>query len=276
NKKMVKFYFLAALVTLVICLALLHPSLAQNSPQDYLRAHNAARASVGVGPVRWDNNVAAFAQNYVNKLRGNCKLVHSGGKYGENLAWRSGDMTAAGAVKMWVDEKAYYDYRSNSCVGGECGHYTQVVWRNSVRLGCAKNKKMVKFYFLAALVTLVICLALLHPSLAQNSPQDYLRAHNAARASVGVGPVRWDNNVAAFAQNYVNKLRGNCKLVHSGGKYGENLAWRSGDMTAAGAVKMWVDEKAYYDYRSNSCVGGKCGHYTQVVWRNSVRLGCAK
>ncbi|KAJ4823025.1 hypothetical protein Tsubulata_109232 [Turnera subulata] len=134
---------------------------------------------------------------------------------------------------------------------------------------------MVKCYFLAALVTLV-SLASLHLCLAQNSPQDYLRAHNAARASVGVGPIRWDNNVAAFAQSYVNKLRGNCKLVHSGGKYGENLAWSSADMTAAGAVKMWVDEKAHYDYRTNSCVGGQCLHYTQVVWRNSVRLGCAK
>ena len=41
-------------------------------------------------------------------------------------------------VKLWVNEKANYDYNSNSCVGGECLHYTQVVWRNSVRLGCAK------------------------------------------------------------------------------------------------------------------------------------------
>ncbi|KAK9988777.1 hypothetical protein SO802_029016 [Lithocarpus litseifolius] len=39
---------------------------------------------------------------------------------------------------MWVAEKPKYDYNSNSCVGGECHHYTQVVWSNSVRLGCAK------------------------------------------------------------------------------------------------------------------------------------------
>ncbi|KAF8019719.1 hypothetical protein BT93_G0422 [Corymbia citriodora subsp. variegata] len=36
-------------------------------------------------------------------------------------------------------------------------------------------------------------------------------------------------------------------------------------------------EKPYYNYNSNSCAPGKiCGHYTQVVWRNSVLLGCAK
>ncbi|KAE8692991.1 Pathoproteinsis-related protein 1C [Hibiscus syriacus] len=38
-----------------------------------------------------------------------------------------------------------------------------------------------------------------------------------------------------------------------------------------------VNERADYDYNSNSCASGKVrGHYTQVVWRNSVRLGCAK
>ncbi|KAJ6302652.1 hypothetical protein OIU77_016689 [Salix suchowensis] len=65
-------------------------------------------------------------------------MVHSGGPYGENLAWGSPDLAGTAAVKMWADERANYDYNSNSCVGGECLHYTQVVWRNSVRLGCAK------------------------------------------------------------------------------------------------------------------------------------------
>ncbi|QCD76642.1 pathogenesis-related protein 1 [Vigna unguiculata] len=111
---------------------------AQNSPQDYLNAHNTARSQVGVGPMKWDSTVASFAQNYVNKLKGNCNMVHSGGPYGENLAWSSGDLTATAAVNLWVGEKPKYDYNSNKCVGGECRHYTQVVWRNSVRLGCAK------------------------------------------------------------------------------------------------------------------------------------------
>ncbi|KAI9112362.1 hypothetical protein K1719_016559 [Acacia pycnantha] len=86
---------------------------------------------------------------------------------------------------------------------------------------------------------------------AQDSPQDYVDAHNAARS----------------------------QLIHSGGggKYGENLAGSTGDLSGAAAVKLWVDEKADYDYNSNSCAAGKqCGHYTQVVWRNSIRVGCAK
>ncbi|KAJ4971976.1 hypothetical protein NE237_005075 [Protea cynaroides] len=122
-----------------------------------------------------------------------------------------------------------------------------------------------------------IALAFFHVSEAQNSKEDYLAAHNAARSKVRVGSMTWNNTVAVYAQNYANQRAGDCKLVHSHGRYGENLAWSTGDMSATDAVNMWVAEKVYYDYNSNSCTGGKqCGHYTQVVWRNSVHLGCAR
>ena len=117
----------------------------------------------------------------------------------------------------------------------------------------------------------------LQTSRAQNSQQDYLDAHNSARRQVGVGPLSWSNTVAAYARQYANQRIGDCALVHSGGPYGENLAWSSGDLSGTDAVRLWVAEKANYNYNSNSCAAGKvCGHYTQVVWRNSARLGCAK
>lgn len=118
---------------------------------------------------------------------------------------------------------------------------------------------------------------LIHHSHAQNSPQDFLNAHNTARAQVGVGPLTWDNTVAAYALNYTNSRIGDCNLVHSGGPYGENLAEGTGSFSGTDAVKLWVDEKVNYNYDTNTCAAGKvCGHYTQVVWRNSVRLGCAR
>ncbi|RWR76439.1 LEAF RUST 10 DISEASE-RESISTANCE LOCUS RECEPTOR-LIKE PROTEIN KINASE-like protein 2.4 [Cinnamomum micranthum f. kanehirae] len=121
-------------------------------------------------------------------------------------------------------------------------------------------------------------LALVHISLAQNSPQDYLNAHNAARNQVGVGPLVWDNTVAAYAQDYAKQRMGDCSLTHSNGPYGENLFWGSGaEFTATQAVNSWVNEKQDYDYNTNTCAAGKqCGHYTQVVWGNSTRLGCAR
>ncbi|XP_045815211.1 basic form of pathogenesis-related protein 1-like [Trifolium pratense] len=127
------------LYVLGLSLIMVHVAQAQNSPSDYVNAHNAARSQVGVPNIVWDNTVAEFAQNYANK-RKDCQLIHSGGggRYGENLAGSSGDLSGTNAVKLWVDEKRNYNHGSNSCVGGECLHYTQVVWKNSKRLGCAK------------------------------------------------------------------------------------------------------------------------------------------
>ncbi|XP_021300256.1 basic form of pathogenesis-related protein 1-like [Herrania umbratica] len=129
-----------SLATCLLASTLAHVSLGQNSPQDYLRVHDAARAQVGVGPMTWDAKVAAYAQDYANKRVADCGLVHSDGPYGENLAEASYALTGAEAVQMWVDEKPYYNYDANICVGGQCLHYTQVVWRNSTRLGCARVK----------------------------------------------------------------------------------------------------------------------------------------
>ncbi|XP_031481899.1 pathogenesis-related protein PRB1-3-like [Nymphaea colorata] len=128
-------------------------------------------------------------------------------------------------------------------------------------------------------VSLLLGLGMLvHGTYAQNSPQDFVDAHNAARAQDGVGPISWDDTVAAYAQNYLNKTISDCSLTHSGGQYGENLYWGPGSRwTAVDAVNLWVAEKSNYDYATNTCATGKdCGHYTQVVWRNSVRLGCAR
>ncbi|CDO97326.1 unnamed protein product [Coffea canephora] len=128
-------------------------------------------------------------------------------------------------------------------------------------------------------LVLLITLASSPSFLAQNTQKDYVDAHNAARAQVGVGPMHWDEQVAAYARNYAAKIQmaNTCNnLVHSGGRYGENLAAGTGDFTGLRAVNLWVGEKSKYNYQTNSCVGGVCGHYTQVVWRSSVRLGCAR
>ncbi|CAO2815857.1 unnamed protein product [Amaranthus hypochondriacus] len=123
-----------------------------------------------------------------------------------------------------------------------------------------------------------ITLVFAQTCFAQNSPQDYVNAHNAARSAVGVGNIQWDEGVANYARQYANQRIGDCAMRHSSGPYGENLASGSGAfMTGTAAVQMWVNEKVNYDYNSNTCAPGKvCGHYTQVVWRDSVRVGCAR
>ncbi|KAG5010495.1 hypothetical protein AAZX31_07G171600 [Glycine max] len=119
-----------------------------------------------------------------------------------------------------------------------------------------------------------------HVGHAQCSQEDFLNGQNDARSDVDVQvplpPLVWNNTLAEYAQDYAKQRKSNCQLVHSNGPYGENLAGSTGDISCANAVKLWVDEKPYYDRNSNSCVGGVCGHYTQVVWRDSTQVGCAK
>ncbi|XP_048430214.1 pathogenesis-related protein 1-like [Pyrus x bretschneideri] len=119
--------------------------------------------------------------------------------------------------------------------------------------------------------------ALIQSTHAQDTPQDFLNSHNSARAAVGVGPLIWEDNIARFAQNHANQRTGDCNLTHTYGQYGENLSTSTADLPGAEAVDRWVAEKVDYNYESNSCVDGKmCGHYRQVVWNTTVRVGCAK
>ena len=102
---------------------------------------------------------------------------------------------------------------------------------------------------------------------------------NAARAELGLPPLVWDDKLALFARSYANKRRGDCALEHSNTElYGENIFWGEGKKwSPAFAAKSWVDEKKYYNYKANTCAEGQmCGHYTQVVWNTTTKVGCAK
>ncbi|KAG8059193.1 hypothetical protein GUJ93_ZPchr0002g25202 [Zizania palustris] len=104
----------------------------------------------------------------------------------------------------------------------------------------------------------------------------FLARQNAARSAVGLPPLMWDERVAGYARRYAESRRGDCALVHSSGPYGENLFWGSGTgWSPAQAVGAWLAEQPQYNYWSNRCYGGMCGHYTQIMWRASRRVGCA-
>ena len=61
------------------------------------------------------------------------------GGVGENIAAGAPTQTVAGAGGSWVGEQQDYDHASNSCAAGqECGHYTQIVWKDTTGVGCAK------------------------------------------------------------------------------------------------------------------------------------------
>ncbi|XVE96788.1 hypothetical protein REPUB_Repub02eG0253200 [Reevesia pubescens] len=109
---------------------------------DFVSAHNFARVPIGHPPMTWNYTLAYYAKQWAKKRVNDCKLIHSYGPYGENLFWGGASHWSPSAVvKSWVDEKFYYDPKSNSCAKGQmCGHYTQVIWKNTIRVGCARVK----------------------------------------------------------------------------------------------------------------------------------------
>lgn len=101
---------------------------------------------------------------------------------------------------------------------------------------------------------------------------NFIRANVSPAASPAIPPLVWSAEVAASAKAYADK----CKFEHSKGKYGENLFASTNVVTGAKVVDDWSSEVADYSYDANDCADGKaCGHYTQVVWRESQRVGCA-
>ncbi|XP_076954788.1 pathogenesis-related protein PR-1 type-like [Bidens hawaiensis] len=123
-----------------------------------------------------------------------------------------------------------------------------------------------------------VFILILHFIYTKNAPQDFVNAHNAVRKEVGLGPMSWNATVAQFAESYANKRKVDWALVHSNSEqYGENIAIGYEEFSGLDAIKLWVDEKADYNYGLNSCPPFKmCLHYTQVVWKTSIHIGCAR
>jgi pathogenesis-related protein 1 len=112
--------------------------------------------------------------------------------------------------------------------------------------------------------------------------KEMLAAHNQVRASAkpspqpALPPLTWSPEAASVARAWANE----CKFEHNPnrGNYGENLAAAAppDSKTNQGTVMDWASEAANYSYSGNTCAPGKvCGHYTQVVWRNTTQVGCA-
>ncbi|KAF5956625.1 hypothetical protein HYC85_003850 [Camellia sinensis] len=132
------------------------------------------------------------------------------------------------------------------------------------------------FYLILLLVSSVD--AFTRQSTYINYMNQFLAPQNAARSALRMQPLAWDVKLARYAKWYANQRRFDCHLKHSNGPYGENIFWGSGyDWTPAQASAAWVSERKWYNYGSNSCAGGQeCGHYTQIVWSSTRRVGCAR
>ena len=117
-----------------------------------------------------------------------------------------------------------------------------------------------------------------------DAPAVWLAAHNRERAAFGSPPLSWDPALAAQARSYARELARLGRLQHSSKALrpgqGENLWMGSrGYYPPEVMVANWASEKRFFRsgiFPANSSSGNwrDVGHYTQIVWPRTTRLGC--
>lgn len=113
-----------------------------------------------------------------------------------------------------------------------------------------------------------------------------LAAHNRERGAEGVAALAWDPALAAEAAAWGEALAASGAFEHepddgAEDPQGENLwAGTKGAYAPEEMVEGWIEEKRHFRrgrFPDNSATGdfADVGHYTQLMWRETDRVGCA-
>jgi pathogenesis-related protein 1 len=168
--------------------------------------------------------------------------------------------------------------------------------------GCRLPETPTRQFLLIAALLVALCTTDLSAApLSDAEVVAMLAAHNAVRrrvaqaeslrlgGTVSIPDLTWDPAVAAVAQQWADSLINN--NPPTGGHredlqqlgLGENwyLGWSSGtpDQSPNAAVESWAAEEKWYNYDENTCAAPPektCGHYTQLVWSSTQRLGAGR
>ncbi|WIA37933.1 hypothetical protein OEZ86_001310 [Tetradesmus obliquus] len=254
-----------------------------------LAATNAYRARHQASPLAWDEELAAQAAAYLAECP---TTVSTARGVGENMAW--GFPSFAAAVDAWAGEASSYNF-STPGFSLLAGHFSQLVWRSSSKLGCAVNTDCEWgayrcLYYppgndiaadwseqvmpdIDAAASDDAAYSSWTPALPTSADPaaEYaavLTATNAYRAKHQAPPLAWDAALAVRAQAFA----AGCPNGHSGDRgVGENLAW--GYQSWQAAVDGWYNEVDQYSFASPG-FSGATGHFTQLVWRGTTKMGC--
>lgn len=113
-----------------------------------------------------------------------------------------------------------------------------------------------------------------------------IAGHDSARRSYGVAPLGWDEGLARDAAIYARTLARSGRFEHDPRnrgprQQGENL-WMGtrGAYSYSEMIGLLVDERRYFRpgrFPNVSRTGSvwHVGHYTQIIWPTTQRVGCA-
>ena len=108
---------------------------------------NSYRAKHQAGALEYDQDVEQYALGRARTLGDNDAMEHlpqGQNPYGENLYefWDTEehpDDICQRAVDSWYNEVKMYDF-DNQGFGMDTGHFTQLVWKGTTKLGCASSQ----------------------------------------------------------------------------------------------------------------------------------------
>ncbi|XP_041910176.1 GLIPR1-like protein 1 [Arvicola amphibius] len=117
--------------------------------------------------------------------------------------------------------------------------------------------------------------------------QECVDCHNEMRGKVkpsaaNMRYLHWDKDLARLAKSWTRK----CKYSHNpctAKRYsctvdfdfiGENIYLGPINSTPKEVISLWYSERKYYNFEDMTC-SKICGNYTQIVWANSFKVGCA-
>jgi len=109
--------------------------------------------------------------------------------------------------------------------------------------------------------------------------EKFVERHNYYRKKVGVPPVEWSDELAVYADGWAKRLAQRCQLQHrKTHKYGENICKYPSGGNEYKVVDLWASEEQYFNHKKRTYRlkgGEKYGHYSQIIWAKTTKIGAA-
>eukprot|EP00658_Telonema_sp_P-2_P039966 TRINITY_DN2858_c0_g1_i2.p1 TRINITY_DN2858_c0_g1~~TRINITY_DN2858_c0_g1_i2.p1 ORF type:complete len:392 (+),score=66.42 TRINITY_DN2858_c0_g1_i2:172-1347(+) len=113
--------------------------------------------------------------------------------------------------------------------------------------------------------------------MAEDLRTSMLEAHNRYRANHNAPPLEWDDGLAAYAQRQADECEARSMLFHGNNpNQGQNAFMSYPPSSGDKATSDWYSEIRNYDFGSHRSNGGAVGHFTQVVWRGTTKIGAGR
>ena len=112
--------------------------------------------------------------------------------------------------------------------------------------------------------------------------KELINTHNKLRIKHGLPFLTQDKQLEKFAQDTANNslISGTLKVgenFRDGKFYGQNLYLGTGNPhTGKYVAEYWYSEIDNYSFSTGKTInGGPIGHFTQMVWKTTQKIGCA-